>query len=88
MSENHFKPGDIVQHFKRQYVDQNTKEYLYRIVGIAIHSESGEELMVYQALYGDETMYARPLEMFYEEVDKEKYPDIKQTYRFEVVQAS
>lgn len=77
-------PGTIVQHFKRE---QNCEGdmYLYKIVGVAHHSETGENLMVYQALYGDGKMCARPLSMFMSEVDHEKYPDIKQKYRFEVV---
>ncbi len=49
-----FKEGDIVQHFKRETVDPATTTYLYRIIGIATHSETREEMMVYQALYGDQ----------------------------------
>ncbi|MEE1299522.1 MAG: DUF1653 domain-containing protein [Acutalibacteraceae bacterium] len=80
-----FHPGDRVQHFKRELVDPNSTQYLYQIVGVAIHSESREPLMVYQALYDDYQLYARPYDMFLSEVDREKYPDIKQTYRFEKV---
>ena len=78
-----FKQGDIVRHFKRE-LDSSGNMYLYRILGIARHTENGEELMVYQALYGDGQIFARPLAMFMEEVDHNKYPDIKQKYRFEV----
>ncbi|WP_051671692.1 DUF1653 domain-containing protein [Oribacterium sp. P6A1] len=78
-----FKSGDIVKHFKRETVDQNTSEYIYKIVGIAAHTETGEKMMVYQALYGDCKLYVRPYEMFLEEVDRNKYPKIKQKYRFE-----
>lgn len=78
-----FKEGDIVQHFKREMVDPATTTYLYRIIGIATHSETREEMMVYQALYGDQGLYVRPLEMFMSEVDHEKYPEIHQKYRFE-----
>ena len=80
-----FHPGDRVQHFKLELVDPNSTQYLYQIVGVAIHSESREPLMVYQALYDDYQLYARPYDMFISEVDREKYPDIKQTYQFEKV---
>lgn len=77
------KPGDIVRHFKRDQVDANTSTYLYRIIKIAIHSETREEMMVYQGLYGDFSWYVRPLDMFLSEVDHKKYPEVKQVYRFE-----
>lgn len=83
--ERELHPEDIVQHFKRETVDQSTSKYLYRIVGFAEHTENGEKLVIYQALYGSYRMYARPYEMFMSEVDRQKYPDIKQQYRFEKV---
>ena len=85
MTERVFYPNDIVQHFKRETVDQNTSVYLYRIVAVAEHTETGEKLMVYQALYGDYHIYARPYDMFMSETDHEKYPNIQQKYRFEKV---
>ena len=77
-----FKAGDIVQHFKRETVDPQTTTYLYKIIGIATHSETRESMMVYKALYGDQGLYVRPLEMFMSEVDHKKYPNIRQKYRF------
>ena len=56
----------------------------YRIIAIAKHTETEEDYVVYQALYGDNGIFVRPLAMFMEKVDKEKYPDAKQEYRFEL----
>ena len=79
-----FAPGTKVQHFKRE-IEHEGNMYLYAIVGLAHHSETDETLMVYKALYGEGKMCARPLDMFMSEVDHDKYPDIKQKYRFEEV---
>lgn len=79
-----FAPGTKVQHFKRE-TEHEGNMYLYEIVGLAHHSETDEILMVYKALYGEGKMCARPLEMFMSEVDHDKYPDIRQKYRFEEV---
>lgn len=85
-----FKPGDVVQHFKRETVDlmANPTEYLYEILGTGFHSETGEKLVIYRALYESDSMElghicCRPYDMFYSEVDREKYPSIKQKFRFE-----
>lgn len=83
MKERNLKKNDIVRHFKRETVDPDTTKYLYRIIGIATHSETREKMMVYQALYDDFGVYVRPLDMFLSEVDRIKYPQIRQKYRFE-----
>ena len=83
------KAGDVVKHLKRETVSDETLKimptmYLYRIISMdAQHTETGEKLVCYQALYGDGQVYVRPKEMFLSKVDKEKYPDIKQEYRLE-----
>lgn len=84
MEERKFQPGDIVRHFKRELVDQNTKEYIYKIITFAHHSETDEMLVVYEALYPPYKVCARPYDMFMSEVDRDKYPSIKQKYRFEL----
>lgn len=85
MKDREFNSGDIVRHFKRELDDPTTLDHLYEIIHIGIHSETREEFMVYRGLYGEREFYIRPLEMFMSEVDHEKYPNIKQKYRFEKV---
>ena len=81
---NRFKVGDIVQHFKREFInDKNSKEYLYQILSLAIDTETNELTVVYKALYND-SIFVRPLNSFNSEVDHEKYPNVIQKYRFEV----
>ena len=75
--ENRMQPGDVVRHFKGK---------LYEIVGFAKDSETLETMVVYRALYGEGGLWVRPKAMFFSPVDREKYPDAAQTYRFEKVE--
>ena len=66
-------PG-IYRHFKGK---------MYYVVCIATHTETNEQMVVYQALYGSHEYFVRPYAMFASEVDREKYPHADQVYRFE-----
>lgn len=81
--ERDIRVGDIVQHFKREWVSADTSEYLYKVLAFARHTETGERLVIYQGLYAPFKVCARPYDMFMSETDHEKYPDICQKYRFE-----
>lgn len=81
-----FRHYDIVRHFKREEIDdQDDLVYYYKILGKGYYTENNEHVMIYQALYGPETIFVRPYDMFMSRVDKGKYPNIKQKYRFEKV---
>ncbi len=72
------RPYEIYRHFKGKH---------YQVLSIATHSETGEQMVVYQQMYAPFGVYVRPLEMFMSKVDKEKYPQVQQEYRFERLQA-
>ena len=66
--------GRIYKHFKGDY---------YIVEDIVIHSETKELMVLYRALYGKGLRYVRPYEMFLSKVDKVKYPEVEQEYRFQ-----
>ena len=77
MLERKIKIKGIYRHFKGNY---------YIVEDIAIHSEDDLEYVVYRALYDTSKLYIRPLDMFLSKTDKNKYPNIKQEYRFELIE--
>lgn len=74
---NELKIKGIYRHFKGNY---------YLVEDVAKHSEDGKEYVVYRALYGEGGLWLREKEMFLSEVDHEKYPDVQQQYRFQLVE--
>ena len=75
--QNRIKIGHVYQHFKGNK---------YIVVDIVNYSEDeNEKMVIYQALYGKCERWARPLSMFESEVDRKKYPDVKQKFRFEEI---
>lgn len=73
--ENELKIKGIYKHFKGDY---------YLVEDIAMHSETQEVYVVYRRLYGDLSLWIRPYDMFLSKVDKEKYPNVEQEYRFQL----
>ena len=73
--ERELKIHGIYKHFKGDY---------YLIEDVATHRETKEKYVVYRRLYGDNSLWIRPIDMFLSEVDHEKYPNVKQKYRFEL----
>lgn len=67
--------GRVVRHFKG-------KDYL--VLDLVKHTETGELMVLYKTLYGSNKSYVRPFDMFMSEVEKEKYPNATQKYRFEL----
>ena len=72
---NELKVNGIYKHFKGDY---------YIVLDVAIHSETKDKYVVYRGLYGENELYIRPIDMFLSEVDHNKYPNVKQKYRFEL----
>ena len=88
MTADELRSGMLVKHFKREHMTEgefvaSPWKYVYEIIGTAMHTETEETLVIYRALYGDKAIYARPVDMFLSEVDREKYPYTLQKYRFE-----
>lgn len=69
-------PGMRLRHFKG---------FISVVVTVAMHTETGEDLVIYHH-EGEDRLFARPIDMFFSKVDKKKYPDATQEYRFEIIE--
>lgn len=69
------KKNGIYKHFKGDY---------YLVEDVATHSETREKYVIYRSLYGENELYIRPMDMFLSKVDREKYPNVEQEYRFQL----
>ena len=74
MTQKTVNAGEFYKHFKGQ---------LYQVRALAENSEDNTPMVVYQAMYAPFKIWVRPLSTFLEKLDKEKYPDAAQEYRFE-----
>ncbi len=70
------KKNTIYRHFKGNF---------YLVIDVATSSEDNKEYVIYRALYDDNKLWIRPLDMFMSEVDHKKYPNVDQKYRFELI---
>lgn len=70
---------------KEKSIYRHFKGNLYFVENVAMHTETGEKVVIYRSLYEDCKLFTRPIDMFLSEVDHDKYPDVKQKYRFEEI---
>lgn len=79
MNERDVTPNSVWRHFKGQHYAV--------VITVAEHTETGEDMVIYACMctenISQSKVYARPLAMFLSEVDREKYPEAEQKYRFE-----
>lgn len=74
-----------MRRIKKHKVYRHFKGKLYVVEDIAIHSDTGEKMVVYRQLYDKNELYVRPYDMFNSPVDKKKYPNVRQYYRFDEI---
>lgn len=96
--KRHFHKGEIVKHFKRDLFFEKHPElkdtagykstYLYEILGVGKYTETGELMVIYRALYGNNQIWIRPYDQFMGKVNKAKYPEAKQEFTFESFEKS
>ena len=88
MLNNRVAQQEEIYRLKEEMIGQTYRHFkgnTYRVIDLAVHSESAEPLVIYKSTGDNDYTWARPLSMFLSPVDKEKYPEIKQEMRFEKI---
>lgn len=83
-----YRIGSIVRWFKRDALPEEQKKanaHLYRIIAFGVNNQTGEEMVIYTALYGSFNTFVETLKVFKTKINKEEYPDTEQVYQYEVV---
>ena len=78
----YFRKDKVMRKIKKNTIYRHFKGNNYLVLDIVYNTDTDEEMVLYKSLYEDCKSYVRPLSIFASEVDHEKYPNIKQKYKY------